>query len=208
MNESSFSNNPNNLNQPNMQAATQPQFASTRSEAEKRQEALSFAKQLFLQGPDWVTFFREISGLGGVARRLFPEKEQFLAFEQSAEYSEIQTMISALRNRKGSFADGHEPTRVITVRLPKSLHEALRAEAHDHKTSMNKLCISKLLQTLEEEEAAAKLAENANSQSPSTPSPGMQPPQSTSPFAARETEIRRQTSPIHQTQPISTPNQF
>lgn len=208
MNESSFPNNPTN-----QQPSTQPQFASTRSEAEKRQEALSFAKQLFLQGPDWVTFFREISGLGGVARRLFPEKEQFLAFEQSEEYSEIQTMISALRNRKGSFADGHEPTRVITVRLPKSLHEALRAEAHDHKTSMNKLCISKLLQTLEEEEAAAKLAENANSQ-PSgnslsgSPMPNPQTPQTTSPFASREMEIRRQTSPTPQTQPISTPNQF
>jgi len=200
MNESSFSNN---SPQPNSQLSTQPQFAPQRTEAEKRQEALSFAKQLFLQGPDWVTFFREISGLGGVARRLFPEKEQFLAFEQSAEYSEIQTMISALRNRKGSFADGHEPTRVITVRLPKSLHEALRAEAHDHKTSMNKLCISKLLQTLEEEEAAAKLAENAKSQTTSSPSL-----RDASPFAARENEVRRQTSPITQTQPVSTPNQF
>jgi hypothetical protein len=37
---------------------------------------------------------------------------------------------------------------VITVRLPKSLHEALRHEAHNHKTSMNKLCISKLLQVI------------------------------------------------------------
>ena len=200
MNESSFSNN---SPQPNSQFSSQPQFAPQRTEAEKRQEALSFAKQLFLQGPDWVTFFREISGLGGVARRLFPEKEQFLAFEQSAEYSEIQTMISALRNRKGSFADGHEPTRVITVRLPKSLHEALRAEAHDHKTSMNKLCISKLLQTLEEEEAAAKLAQNANTQT--TPSPSLR---DSSPFTARENEVRRQTSPIAQTQPVSTPNQF
>jgi predicted HicB family RNase H-like nuclease len=43
-----------------------------------------------------------------------------------------------------------EPTRVITVRLPKCLHEALRAEAHEHRTSMNKLCISKLLQFIDE----------------------------------------------------------
>jgi predicted HicB family RNase H-like nuclease len=38
---------------------------------------------------------------------------------------------------------------VITVRLPKSLHESLRAEAHDRRTSMNKLCISKLLQVVD-----------------------------------------------------------
>jgi hypothetical protein len=40
---------------------------------------------------------------------------------------------------------------VITVRLPKSLHESLRAEAHDRHTSMNKLCISKLLQVVDGE---------------------------------------------------------
>ena len=39
---------------------------------------------------------------------------------------------------------------VITVRLPESLHESLRIEAHEHHTSMNKLCISKLLQLIEE----------------------------------------------------------
>ena len=44
-----------------------------------------------------------------------------------------------------------EPTKVITVRMPKSLHEALRAEAHEHQTSMNKLCISKLLQFIDNE---------------------------------------------------------
>ena len=42
-----------------------------------------------------------------------------------------------------------EPTRVITVRLPKSLHESLRDEAYEHRTSMNKLCISKLLQFID-----------------------------------------------------------
>ena len=125
--------------------------SSFSTQSTKRQEALQIAKQLFLQGPDWVTFFREVLGIGGVARRLFPTKDEFLGFEQSAEFSEIQNMVAALRNKKGSNSDSHEPTRVITVRLPKSLHEALRAEAHDHKTSMNKLCIAKLLQVLEEE---------------------------------------------------------
>ena len=41
---------------------------------------------------------------------------------------------------------------MITVRLPKSLHEALRDEAHEHRTSMNKLCISKLLQFIDSEQ--------------------------------------------------------
>jgi predicted HicB family RNase H-like nuclease len=73
------------------------------------------------------------------------------AFEQTEEYAEIQQMLAKLRERSGAGADGKEPTRVITVRLPKSLHESLRAEAHDRKTSMNQLCISKLLQVIEAE---------------------------------------------------------
>jgi predicted HicB family RNase H-like nuclease len=47
---------------------------------------------------------------------------------------------------------------VITVRLPKSLHESLRAEAHDRRTSMNKLCISKLLQVIDDELVPAEMA--------------------------------------------------
>ena len=64
--------------------------------------------------------------------------------------TEIQQMVAKLRERSSEPQDSREPTRVITVRLPKSLHESLRAEAHDRKTSMNKLCISKLLQIVDE----------------------------------------------------------
>ena len=67
----------------------------------------------------------------------------------------IQKMVASLRTRKAGGSK-NEVTRVITVRLPESLHEALKAEASDHSTSMNKLCISKLLQVLVENEKAAK----------------------------------------------------
>ena len=42
-----------------------------------------------------------------------------------------------------------EETRVITVRIPQSLHDALKIEAYEHRTSINKLCISKLLQFID-----------------------------------------------------------
>jgi len=35
-------------------------------------------------------------------------------------------------------------TSVITVRLPRDLHAALKDEAHDHRTSLNRLCVAKL----------------------------------------------------------------
>lgn len=117
----------------------------------KRQEVIRIAQDLYRQSPDWVAFFREILGLTGVVRRAFPTSEELVAFEQTDEYAEIQAMLANLRKTGPLPPDEEEPTRVITVRMPRSLHESLRAEAHDRKTSMNKLCISKLLQVIGDE---------------------------------------------------------
>src|SRR5205823_12714480 len=118
---------------------------------DRKHTAQRIAAEMFHQQPDWVTFFREVLGVDGLLRRLFPKPEELANFEKSDEYSEIQLMLGKLRERSGAAADGKEPTRVITVRLPKSLHEALKTEAHDRKTSMNQLCISKLLQVIDAE---------------------------------------------------------
>ena len=109
------------------------------------------AADLYRQDPDWVTFFREVMGVEGIIRRVFPGPADLALFEQTKEYADIQQMVAKLRERASDPADAREPTRVITVRLPKSLHESLRTEAHERKTSMNKLCISKLLQMVDEE---------------------------------------------------------
>jgi len=123
-------------------------------QAEKSQEVYRVAMDLYQQNPDWVTFFREVMGIGGVVRRCYSDPSSLAEFEKTSEYSEIQQMVAKLRERNGSDPgkpEEAEPTRVITVRMPKSLHESLRAEAHDRHTSMNKLCISKLLQMIDEQ---------------------------------------------------------
>jgi predicted HicB family RNase H-like nuclease len=122
---------------------------------ERKHTAQRIAAEMFGHQPDWVAFFREVLGVDGLIRRLFPSPEELAAFEKTEEYAEIQAMLAKLRERSGAGDNGKEPTRVITVRLPKSLHESLRAEAHDRKTSMNQLCISKLLQVIEAELIAA-----------------------------------------------------
>ena len=119
---------------------------------------LQVAKDLYQRRPDWVTFFRETLGVNGAARSVFPAQDDFLRFEQSSAYGEIQSMVANLRTAKVRSGGKDEATRVITVRLPESLHEALKKEADDHRTSMNKLCISKLLQVLVENEKAAAAA--------------------------------------------------
>jgi predicted HicB family RNase H-like nuclease len=118
---------------------------------DRKVTARRIASTMFHQQPDWITFFREVLGVDGLLRKLFATPEELAAFEKTDEYNEIQLMLAKLRERSGAAADGKEPTRVITVRLPKSLHESLRAEAHDRKTSMNQLCISKLLQVIDAE---------------------------------------------------------
>lgn len=117
-----------------------------------RQDVIRVADEIYNQQPSWVTFFREVLGVDGIVRQLYSTPESLAQFEQTAEYQQIQQMLAKLREKDADLPGGpREPTRVITVRLPKSLHESLRAEAHDRRTSMNKLCISKLLQVIDEE---------------------------------------------------------
>jgi predicted HicB family RNase H-like nuclease len=113
---------------------------------------MRIADEMFQQKPDWITFFREVLGVDGLVRKLFSTPEELAAFEKSSAYAEIHAMIAKLR--ESTREDYEEPTRVITVRLPKSLHESLRAEAHDRRISLNQLCISKLLHLIEHQAGA------------------------------------------------------
>src|ERR1700755_811687 len=96
---------------------------------EKYQPILQTARQLFDSEPDWVTFFREILGVDGIVRRQFTRLEDLTAFEKSPEFDQIQKWLVKLREQKNATDTESEPTRVITVRLPKSMHEYLRTEA-------------------------------------------------------------------------------
>jgi predicted HicB family RNase H-like nuclease len=115
------------------------------------QEVLAAAQQVCGPDTDWVTFFRKVMGVDGIVRKAFPTLDELSEFEKSEEYATIQRIVVKLREKKGGSDAETEPTRVITVRLPKSMHEYLQTEAHDMRTSMNKLCISKLLQVVEQD---------------------------------------------------------
>jgi predicted HicB family RNase H-like nuclease len=120
--------------------------------SEQRQDVFRVADEIYRQRPSWVTFFREVLGVDGIVRQTYSSQEALAQFEQTAEYQKIQQMLAKLRENDADLPAGpREPTRVITVRLPKSLHESLKTEAHDRRTSMNKLCISKLLQVIDDD---------------------------------------------------------
>jgi predicted HicB family RNase H-like nuclease len=114
--------------------------------AKQAKKAQEMAQALFDAKINWPSFFREIMGVGGAIERLFPDDTSREAFRETEEYLEIQKCFKALADSQGAEQDAQEPSRVITVRLPKSLHVALKTQAHQTKLSLNTLCINKLLQ--------------------------------------------------------------
>lgn len=118
----------------------------TTDTTDKAAHVLQAAREIFDQRPTWVTFFREVLGVEGIVRKAFDTPEALSRFEASNAYDEIQGMLTRLRKIDDDLAIGpREPSRVVTIRMPKSLHDALKEEAHERQTSLNKLCVSKLL---------------------------------------------------------------
>ena len=116
---------------------------------QRGREVLRLAQEAFSKTGSWVVFYREMLGTDGVVRKLFRESSEMRFFEDSREFAELQEMVAAMRSQDSSKGDATEPERMITIRLPKSLHDALRIEADEMNLSINKLCISKLLQRIE-----------------------------------------------------------
>jgi hypothetical protein len=132
---------------------------------EKHYEILKIAEELYAKDPDWVTYYRELLGVDGIVRQTFLTQKQLDDFEQSEAYREIHYLLAKLREKippkkekskdeKGratteNIDDDGEDIQVITVRIPKSIHETLTEEAYQCRTSVNKLCISKLIQFID-----------------------------------------------------------
>lgn len=111
---------------------------------------LGVAERLHAMHPEWVVFFREVLGIDGIVRRTFRTAAEMRAFECSPEYARIREMLDDLRQRPQQPPVDREALRVVTVRMPRSLHETLKSEADDLRVSINTLCIAKLMKHLEE----------------------------------------------------------
>lgn len=113
---------------------------------------LQVAERLYSMDPEWVVFFREVLGVDGIVRRTFGDADALMRFECSPQYARIREMLDALRSRQRDEQSDRETQRVVTVRMPRSLHEALKSEAGDLRVSINTLCISKLMKVLDGQE--------------------------------------------------------
>lgn len=117
---------------------------------------LHTAERLYAMEPEWVVFFREVLGVDGIVSRTFGSGDARMRFECSPQYARIREMLDSLRARDRDRPADREAHRVVTVRMPRSLHEALKAEAADRRLSINALCIAKLLQPLDGDAVAIR----------------------------------------------------
>ncbi|MFM7035942.1 MAG: hypothetical protein ACKOYJ_12300 [Planctomycetia bacterium] len=113
---------------------------------------LETAERLHALESDWLVFFREVLGADGVIRKTFSDAEAMIRFECTPEYARIKEMLEELRSSQRDLPSERETTRVVTVRMPRSLHSTLKAEAGQMGVSINTLCISKLMKLIDEQE--------------------------------------------------------
>ncbi len=108
-------------------------------------QALLLAEQAFAKTGSWVIFYRVVLGTDGIVRRLFTHEQELKRFTEGPEFATLHEMLAAIRSQDQSKSDAAEPERMITIRIPRSLHEALQEESKACGLSINKLSISKLL---------------------------------------------------------------
>ena len=110
---------------------------------ERAGELLAFAKTLQHSGLTWVEANNAIYGPGGRFVQLFPSKADRDAFAKTEESSQIDALIDSLPE-PGVRPARQEYSGKFVVRVPKSLHAALAAEAEAEGVSLNQLVVTKL----------------------------------------------------------------
>ena len=107
------------------------------------QELLDFARSLKDSGLTWVEANNAIYGPGGRFVTLFPTKADRVAFARTEESHKIDELVDSLPE-PDVRSSREEYSGKFVVRVPKSLHAALAAEAEVEGVSLNQLVVAKL----------------------------------------------------------------
>jgi HicB family len=116
----------------------------------KAREVLAYAEERAREAADWVELHHALFGLAGKATELFTTESERTAFSRTAECKRIFALLDTLP--EPAVRDFGElvatANGAISVRLPRSVHAALLAEARAEGVSLNQLCLSKLVAQL------------------------------------------------------------
>jgi predicted HicB family RNase H-like nuclease len=116
----------------------------------KAQALLVFARERARHATDWVELHNGLFGISGKANELLTSESERTAFSRTKECKQILALLDGLPappvkdfGELLATANG-----AISVRLPRSVHAALLAEAKAEGVSLNQLCLSKLVAQL------------------------------------------------------------
>jgi site-specific DNA-methyltransferase (adenine-specific) len=113
---------------------------------DKARAILARAQQLAVECKTWADLSNALfDPLEGEAIRAFPSAEERGAFRKTQEYQQIRMLLEKKMKETGLVA-GATPLKSgkFIVRVPRSLHAALEAEAQQEGTSLNQLVVAKL----------------------------------------------------------------
>jgi hypothetical protein len=114
---------------------------------ERAARLLRIAKEAFRGASDWMDYSNAVYGIGAPYGQLFPTQEERQAFENTAEGKEVRRMMEQLQGGDDDEPLPDSPPEKqarFVLRLPRSMFEALRAEAAAEGVSINMLCVAKL----------------------------------------------------------------
>jgi hypothetical protein len=116
----------------------------------RARQLLAFAEEQAVEAADWVVLHNALFGLGGKATALFPTEADRTALSRTPEYKRILALLDGVPSPavKGFAELLATANGAISVRLPRSVHAALLAEAQAEGVSLNQLCLSKLVTQL------------------------------------------------------------
>jgi hypothetical protein len=116
----------------------------------RAREVLAFAEQQAGENADWLELSNALFGPGGKATVAFPTERERTAFCKTEEYRRLLALMDRLPAPavKEVVELAASANGAISVRLPRSVHAALLAEAKAEGVSLNQLCLSKLVAQL------------------------------------------------------------
>jgi len=115
--------------------------------------ALAVAKSIHQQCRNWIELHNRLYGIGGLLGRVFPTEQERIAYRRTAASKEIDQLLDDLRENPRDDDDPPDPAMVdrlarangnISLRVPRSIHAALLAEASAEGVSLNQLIAAKV----------------------------------------------------------------
>ena len=129
--------------------------AKTKRKASKQlaanaRQVLEFAESKAKEVADWLELHFALFGVDGKVTVLFPIEADRSAFLRTKEYKRLLALMDTLpRPKKNEISEVVSSANgAISVRLPRSVHVALLAEAKAEGVSLNQLCVAKLVAQL------------------------------------------------------------